>query len=525
MALLTELGTGQGYLKAGFLGFQKSGKTFTSVLLAIAVRQKFGLTGPIVFIDTENASEYVAPLVKQLTGQKLIGIRTRAFNELLEAAKEAESIGASVLVADSMTHFWRSMCDAYLVGVNESRAKWGKSPKKKMDFQDWGPVKAEWGKWTDFFLNSKLHIIICGRAGYEYDMEKGEDGKNELIKTGVKMKTEAEFGFEPSLLVQMDAEQVPNPKKPGDFMIVRRALVIGDRFGKIDGKQFTFAGVDNNRQAELKAVAEAFNPFLEMLRPGAHSEVKTDPGQMPVDENGDADWQREKQMRTVLCEEIQGCIVAYIPGQSADEKRRKAELLMEIFGTRSWTAVESMKSEQLRAGLAKLRKQLGEVPPAPQDDVPFDNFEEPKQGTTGSHNSDTHSQKANACNPKPATAQEAASAPVSAITQENIPPVTTNAPPVSSPQTAEAPRTVSEPTPTPTQPELTGEPTVSKSHELLFNAIPEQYIAQAVSWMVKYGWITADQTDNPFAHVDEAKAVKVANNPQAFIRAITGGKR
>jgi hypothetical protein len=44
-------------------------------------------------------------------------------------------------------------------------------------------------------------VIICGRAGYEYDYFEDDEGKKQLEKTGIKMKAETEMGFEPSLLV------------------------------------------------------------------------------------------------------------------------------------------------------------------------------------------------------------------------------------------------------------------------------------------------------------------------------------
>ena len=45
MALSQTLGKGQGHLKAGFLGFQGSGKTMTATLLAIGTRRHFKLAG------------------------------------------------------------------------------------------------------------------------------------------------------------------------------------------------------------------------------------------------------------------------------------------------------------------------------------------------------------------------------------------------------------------------------------------------------------------------------------------------
>jgi hypothetical protein len=67
----------------------------------------------------------------------------------------------------------------------------------------------------------------------------------------------------------------------------------------------------------------------------------------------------ERTTRTSLAKEIQGELVAAYPGQSAGEKRAKADLIAALFGTRSWTVVEHLDSARLRAGLAALRERLG----------------------------------------------------------------------------------------------------------------------------------------------------------------------
>src|SRR4051812_32554365 len=41
--------------------------------------------------------------------------------------------------------------------------------RSRLHFEDWGYLKSEWRKFTDRFVNSQLHIIVCGRAGFEYD--------------------------------------------------------------------------------------------------------------------------------------------------------------------------------------------------------------------------------------------------------------------------------------------------------------------------------------------------------------------
>jgi hypothetical protein len=348
---LTTYGTGQGALKAGFFGLNKSGKSWTSALLACHLHKTMGLKTPIALFDTETSGEYIAPIVKRETGLDMIGGKSRSLVDLLDVARQCEKGAASILIVDSITHVWREVCEAYLLQVNKAREAMRKPPRQRLEFQDWNTIKEVWSKWPDFYLNSNLHIIVCGRGGYEWAFEETEnaDGstRKELVKTGTKMKVESEFGFEPSLLVEMERVQVPDEARPGHFRIVHRGTIIGDRFGVMDGQT-----IDN-------PTGEWFAPYISRLTPGAvntvDTEAKTPTG---VDESGDGAWQRERKVRTILCEEMHGALAKAFPGQTAAEKKARADLIEECFGTTSKTKIESMPSERLRVGLAALRAKL-----------------------------------------------------------------------------------------------------------------------------------------------------------------------
>ena len=193
-------------------------------------------------------------------------------------------------------------------------------------------------------------------------MEKDQEtGRKELVKTGIKMRVESNFGFEPSLLVEMEREQLPDGD--GGFKIVHRATILGDRFAVLDA------------QSAVNPDFEFFLPHVQRLKPGSHSVVTMDKTETGADVEGNVGWDREKQARTILCEEIQGAIVSVIPGLSAEDKKRKADLLQKIFGTRSWTAIENMQSAALRGAFPRLKQELGiEVAPepsdAPEDQIP-----------------------------------------------------------------------------------------------------------------------------------------------------------
>lgn len=352
-----------GAVKAGFLGFAGTGKTVTAALLACAARERLGLTGPVAFFDTETGSSYVRNYIRTLTGQEPLVKRARSLADLLAFVVACRKAGVSCAIVDSITHVWREVCDGYLKQKNEARRMEGKSPLKRLDFADWNVIKPRWQEWSDLYLNDPLSILVCGRAGWEYEHSVDEEtGKKELNKTGVKMKVEGEFGFEPSLVIEFEAIQdLPeNSKVP---TITRRLTVLKDRFSVLDAKSVSFASVDMTTEAGLRkayaAVSTFFAPHLALLTPGAHTKVNTDQNtDFGMGPDGDAQAYRERREREILCEEIQGEITLVLPGQSAQEKKAKVEVLKAAFGTSAWTAIEAMHADRLRAGKAKLAEVL-----------------------------------------------------------------------------------------------------------------------------------------------------------------------
>jgi hypothetical protein len=346
MSLLRPLTEDQGVLKAGFLGFAGSGKTFTASLFAIGLHKHIGSTKPIAMFDTEGGSAYVRDLLKDGTGKAPVGIRARSLNELIATLHECEAGAADILLVDSITHPWRECCESYLAEVNERSKRAGRAPRYRLEFQDWSIIKEKWNNgWATPFLNSPIHIIICGRAGDVYEYVTNEStGKKELQVTGIKMKTEAEFGFEPSLIVEMEGEQV---KEGGIRRVDHVATIIKDRFNVIQGKSTVNPGF------------EFFLPHVLKLIPGGRAtvdaELKTAFG---LDEDGNSEIQRARRNRVILLEEIQAAITEAYPGQTREEKAAKVKILKDVFQTGSWTAVEGLGEVDLAIGYDTLKSIL-----------------------------------------------------------------------------------------------------------------------------------------------------------------------
>lgn len=340
MALFKQAEMASAYLKMGLLGFAGAGKTYTASKTAIGLldhmrKAKMPLADkPIFFLDTETGSDFVKGEI-EAAGNKLYTAKTRAFSDLMLALNEAEK-EASLLLIDSVTHFWTELCESYAKKKNRTRG---------LEFQDWAYLKKEWRRFTDAFVNSNLHVIICGRAGFEYDYFEDSSGKKQLEKSGIKMKAETEFGYEPSLLVLMEREKTLDMKKP-----VRTAQVLKDRSRLIDGKAFANPSFKD------------FAPHILFLNiGGAHVGVDTTRNS-ERDIPADADRDKNKIYRRIVIDEIESLLVMHFPGQTSDEKRTKKELIREHFKA-SWTEIEElMPLESLRAGYDSLHRKLERKP-------------------------------------------------------------------------------------------------------------------------------------------------------------------
>src|SRR5262249_22498707 len=134
------------------------------------------------------------------------------------------------LLVDSITHFWTELCESYM------RAK----KRTRLQFDDWAFLKGEWRKFTDLFVNSQLHIVLCGRAGYEYDYFTDDAGKKQLEKIDIKMRVEHETGYELHLLGLMARHTDPETMKAHGT-----ATVLKHRATMIDGRQFRNPAFDS----------------------------------------------------------------------------------------------------------------------------------------------------------------------------------------------------------------------------------------------------------------------------------------
>lgn len=204
MSLLKPATNKMAYAKVELYSSAGSGKSYTATNIAIGLHQAIKSQKPIVVFDTEPAFSWLIPKFEHAGIELLVVDESRTLADLMTFMDEAEKV-SDVVIVDSITHVWREAQDAYLKKVNAMKKKKGEKPIYQLEFHHWRPIKASWQKFADRFLSSKMHVIVCGRAGtiYEYQEKDDGSGKKELISTGTKMATEKELRYEPSLLIEM----------------------------------------------------------------------------------------------------------------------------------------------------------------------------------------------------------------------------------------------------------------------------------------------------------------------------------
>jgi len=318
------------YFKAAFEGFAGSGKTYTASQVAVGLYKHIGSKKPIVIFDTEKSSKFLKPVFDKAKIKVLVK-ESRSLADLKEVMKRSREGATDILIIDSISHIWENFTEAYKQKVHRS----------SLQFQDWGIIKPTWKReFSDPFVNDPYHVLMCGRAGYEYDFQTNEDtGKKELQKTGVKMKVEGETAYEPDMLVLMERFEEILQK---DKKVWREATIVKDRSTLIDGKTFVNPSFKDFEPAVLAMLKDAVKPKTISER---------DAGELVKVEEEKRAWVNEKKK---WLEETEGYLVSIWPGQSANDKKLKADAIFQAFGTRSWTAVSDMSPDQIKSGYERV---------------------------------------------------------------------------------------------------------------------------------------------------------------------------
>lgn len=346
-SLFKEASNRLAYGKTGFYGPQGSGKTTTAMLAAIGLAKLTDETKPIFFVDTETGSDFFVDRMKE-EEIPFFQVKTRAFKDLKPAISEAEKAEA-ILLIDSVSHFWDELLAAY----DKKLHRHG-----RFQFQDWAAIKGEWRTdYTTPFVAAACHIFVCGRQQAIYEEFFDDQGKKDIMVTGDRMRAEKEFGYEPHLVIKMESltgtsEQLHEARSRRERQGVSlkserliKATVIKDRADVINGQVFTFP-----------TFADLWPHYQTLNLGGDHLAVDTSRNSEALFSNNSEVMMKIRKDCTIALEEIKGELTANFPGLDKESKAIKTDLLNAVFNTRSWTAVEEMKLDELQEGLVVIRE-------------------------------------------------------------------------------------------------------------------------------------------------------------------------
>lgn len=342
MALLKPATNQTAFLKVGTLGFEGSGKTRTAVELAIGMTKQVKGT-KVAFFDTEKGSDFHIERFKK-AGIELHVVKSKSFKDLVDTIWEAEKNGYSFLIIDSITHVWRELTDSYL--RTQTR-------RKHLTMKDWGVLKSEWAQYTDGYVNSKLHIAMCGRAGHEYDIGEDDDGNQEIRKSGTKMKVETETGYEPDLLIEMikvpNSEVMKDKKGKTDRKAkgwVNRAVILKDRTDLMNGAHIDYPTFKH------------FEPIVKFLNIGGEHVGTSVRNSDSMFGSPDRSWSEEQKRKEIAIEQLSDLLIqAGLSGTSKDAVQKRTDMLVRHLGGSGQTHIKNLALETLLYGIKQIREE------------------------------------------------------------------------------------------------------------------------------------------------------------------------
>jgi len=229
-------------LRLAISGPPGTGKTFSALRIAT------GMGGKIALADSEHESASLyADKFKFYTASI---DAPHAISSYIDAIRDAEKAGYSVLIIDSLSHAWE-----FVLGEVEKLAK---AKYSGNTYRAWAEGNALQGELFEAILASKLHVICTMRSKMEYSMEDGANGKKTVKKLGMApvQRNGAEYEF------TMQMEGMPGPTHI--FTMTK------DRTGKFQDK-------------EIESPGEAFGKeLIDWLNDGIDPEERMEQEAVPL---------------------------------------------------------------------------------------------------------------------------------------------------------------------------------------------------------------------------------------------------
>lgn len=190
-------------LKIGLEGLSGSGKTFTALRLAFAMRRA-GIGNRIVVADSENESAglYDGITIDGETWEyEVCSIPHDAQHPEGYTAAYTHLVGAGydIIIVDSMTHAWKGALNRVdEIGAKNKGDKFGAG---------WRVVTPEQERMFRVLTDTRAHLITTTRVKGEYERVEGSNGKDKIKKVGMKADQRDGADYEYDCVVRLDPEE------------------------------------------------------------------------------------------------------------------------------------------------------------------------------------------------------------------------------------------------------------------------------------------------------------------------------
>ena len=209
----------QAKLRAAFFGPSGAGKTFTSL------RAATGLAGggTIAVIDTERGS---ASKYSDRFEFDVLELEDKSVQGYVDAIRMAGAAGYSVLVIDSLSHAWETLC--------EEVEKLAKAKYRGNTWSAWSEGTPLQRKLISAILDFPGHIIVTMRSKTEWTTVEDKSGRKAPQRVGLSPQQGKSIEYEFDLLLELAAEHI--------------GTVIKDRTGKFQDRLIDRPGEDFGRE-------------------------------------------------------------------------------------------------------------------------------------------------------------------------------------------------------------------------------------------------------------------------------------
>jgi len=188
-------------LRMSLSGPSGSGKTYTALEMAVKLAELDN--GKVAVIDTEGRSARRYADIFSFDVYDMEGNYNP--QRLVNAIYAAGEHGYSVLVIDSLSHFWNGSG-----GVLEIVDK---SQMGKNKMSGWVKGRPAQNALVDAIIHANVHIIATMRSKTEWVMEPDEHGKIQIRKAGVGVVQSNDLEYEFDIAIQLDQAHTLNISK------------------------------------------------------------------------------------------------------------------------------------------------------------------------------------------------------------------------------------------------------------------------------------------------------------------------